>query len=89
MTGVTAVIFLGVRIQCAQCHHHPFERWFQDNYYGLKSFFSRDAQRRRLGQARRSFYDLTGSIPCSDEECCLFAPQKRVSAKNITVVTES
>lgn len=35
-----AQLFLGVRMQCAQCHHHPFERWSQDDYYGLAAFFS-------------------------------------------------
>jgi hypothetical protein len=35
-----AQLFLGVRLQCAQCHHHPFERWSQDDYYGLSAFFS-------------------------------------------------
>jgi hypothetical protein len=34
-------LFLGVRLQCAQCHHHPFERWSQDDYYSLGAFFSR------------------------------------------------
>ena len=36
-----AQAFLGVRIQCAQCHHHPFERWSQADYYGLAAIFSR------------------------------------------------
>ena len=36
-----AQLFLGVRMQCAQCHHHPFERWSQDDYYGLTAFFTR------------------------------------------------
>lgn len=35
-----AQLFLGVRMQCAQCHHHPFERWSQEDYYGLTAFFS-------------------------------------------------
>ncbi len=35
-----AQLFLGVRLQCAQCHHHPFEKWSQDDYYGLAAFFS-------------------------------------------------
>lgn len=34
-------VFLGARIQCATCHNHPFERWTQDNYYGLAAFFRR------------------------------------------------
>jgi len=33
-------LFLGVRIQCAQCHHHPSERWGQDDYYALAGFFT-------------------------------------------------
>lgn len=36
-----AQLFLGVRMQCAQCHHHPFERWSQADYYSLSAFFSR------------------------------------------------
>jgi hypothetical protein len=35
-----AQLFLGVRIGCAQCHHHPFERWSQDDYYSLAAFFA-------------------------------------------------
>ena len=33
-------VFLGVRLQCAQCHHHPYEKWSQDDYYGLAAFFT-------------------------------------------------
>lgn len=33
-------LFLGVRIECAQCHHHPSERWGQDDYAGLAGFFT-------------------------------------------------
>lgn len=35
-----AQVFLGIRIQCAQCHHHPYEKWSQDDYYGMTAFFS-------------------------------------------------
>jgi hypothetical protein len=41
-------VFLGARLQCAKCHNHPFERWTQDNYYGLGAFFHR--VQRRLTQ---------------------------------------
>ena len=34
-------VFLGVRMQCAKCHHHPFEKWSQDDYYGMAAFFAR------------------------------------------------
>src|SRR5439155_23674961 len=33
-------LFLGVRLQCAECHHHPFEKWGQDDYFGLAGFFT-------------------------------------------------
>jgi hypothetical protein len=36
-----AQVFLGTRIQCAQCHNHPFDRWTLDDYYGFAAFFSR------------------------------------------------
>ena len=32
--------FLGIRLECAKCHHHPFERWSQDDFYGLAGFFN-------------------------------------------------
>ena len=31
---------LGVRIECAKCHHHPFDRWSQDDYFGMQAFFT-------------------------------------------------
>lgn len=45
----TAQLFLGLRIQCARCHHHPFERWSQNDYYGLQAFFSRVGTKNRAG----------------------------------------
>jgi hypothetical protein len=41
LAETTAQVFLGVRLQCAKCHHHPFEVWSQDDYYGLAAFFAR------------------------------------------------
>jgi hypothetical protein len=40
-TETTAQLFLGIRIQCAKCHNHPFEKWSQDNYYGIAAAFTR------------------------------------------------
>ena len=40
--------FLGIRLECAQCHHHPFEKWGQDDFYGLAGFFE-GMQRKKLG----------------------------------------
>ena len=41
----TAQLFLGTRLQCAQCHHHPFEKWSQADYYSFGAFFSQVARR--------------------------------------------
>jgi len=35
-----AQVFMGMRIQCAQCHNHPFDRWTMDDYYGFNAFFA-------------------------------------------------
>jgi hypothetical protein len=36
----TAQLFFGIRMQCAKCHNHPFERWTQNDYYGFAAFFA-------------------------------------------------
>ena len=36
-----AQVFLGTRIQCAQCHNHPFDRWTMEDYYSFASFFAK------------------------------------------------
>lgn len=41
LTEATSQIFLGVRLECAKCHHHPFEKYGQEDYYGMAAFFSR------------------------------------------------
>lgn len=38
--GTLSQVFLGVRITCAQCHHHPFDRWTQNDYFGMSAFFT-------------------------------------------------
>ena len=42
----TAQNFLGIRLQCAQCHNHPFENWTMDDYYGFAAFFAQVAKKR-------------------------------------------
>jgi hypothetical protein len=36
-----AQVFFGLRLACAQCHHHPYERWSQDDYWGIAAYFGR------------------------------------------------
>lgn len=40
VTKTISQAFLGVRMDCAQCHHHPFEKWGQDDFYGLAGYFN-------------------------------------------------
>ncbi|MCH2365444.1 MAG: DUF1549 and DUF1553 domain-containing protein, partial [Planctomycetes bacterium] len=46
VTENVAQVFMGMRIQCAQCHNHPFDRWTQDDYYSFASFFSQIGRKR-------------------------------------------
>ena len=46
ITENVAQVFMGMRIQCAQCHDHPFDQWTQDDYYSFASFFSQVGRKR-------------------------------------------
>lgn len=52
----TAQVFLGVRVQCAKCHNHPFDRWTQTDYHRFAAFFSR-VQYRIIENNRRDMLD--------------------------------
>jgi hypothetical protein len=53
----TAQLFLGLRIQCARCHHHPFEKWSQQDYYGFSAFFSQVGRKKGyLANEERIFH---------------------------------
>ncbi len=64
----TAQVFLGMRLQCAKCHHHPFEKWSQHDYYGFAAFFARvgrkpDIKAQRSGRDAEVVYTLrSGTI---------------------------
>jgi hypothetical protein len=40
MAENVAQVFLGIRVQCSQCHNHPFDRWTMNDYYSFAAFFS-------------------------------------------------
>ncbi|MBM81481.1 MAG: S-layer protein [Planctomycetaceae bacterium] len=63
----TAQVFLGLRIGCARCHHHPFESYSQNDYYGLAAFFGRGDRKGGSGVAERRsneavFIKASGSV---------------------------
>jgi hypothetical protein len=56
----TAQLFLGLRIQCARCHHHPFEKWSQEDYYGLGAFFSRVGRKPGMAAGEERIFHQRG-----------------------------
>src|SRR5207245_5576064 len=50
LAETTAQLFFGIRMQCAKCHNHPFERWTQDDYYSMAAFFARVKQKKDLAE---------------------------------------
>ena len=88
VTADTAQVFLGIRLQCARCHHHPYERWGQDDYYGLAGFFTRIG-RKSFGEPPPYFsagrvtmgerHPLTGKVPepkYLDGQVATFTPEQ-------------
>ena len=53
MAQDVAQLFTGIRIQCAECHNHPFDRWTMDDYYGFVSFFT--GVKRKMASEPREF----------------------------------
>ena len=54
-TKTISQAFLGIRMDCAQCHHHPFEKWGQADFYGLAGFFN-GMKRDKLDDNRELVY---------------------------------
>jgi hypothetical protein len=46
LAETTTQLFFGIRMQCAKCHNHPFEKWTQDDYYSMAAFFARVKQKK-------------------------------------------
>lgn len=55
-----AQLFLGVRIQCARCHHHPFEKWSRSDYYGMAAFFSRVGRKEGMSPDEQRIFHQRG-----------------------------
>ncbi|HCK54222.1 MAG TPA: hypothetical protein DIC23_13470 [Planctomycetaceae bacterium] len=55
LTRSVSQAFLGIRMDCAQCHHHPFEKWGQDDFYGMAGFF-KGLKHTPLGPGRELVY---------------------------------
>jgi len=56
----SAQLFLGLRLQCARCHHHPFETWGTDDYFQLAAFFSRVGRKKGLQPGEERIFHNRG-----------------------------
>jgi hypothetical protein len=57
ITENVAQVFMGMRIQCAQCHNHPFDQWTQNDYYSFASFFSQIGRKRAADPRESIIYN--------------------------------
>jgi hypothetical protein len=62
----SAQLFLGLRIQCARCHHHPFEKWSQRDYYGLAAFFSQVGRKPGYEPEEQRIYHRRGEAAATN-----------------------
>ena len=70
LAAATSRIFLGIRIECAQCHDHPFDSWKRDQFWSLAAFFGgivREGQTNVFGQVREIPDRREISIPDTDQ----------------------
>ncbi len=67
--AMVSQVFLGVRIECAQCHHHPYDRWSQTDYYGMQAFFAQlDFKKIPQGEAILASKNLKTIHPRTNQE---------------------
>ncbi|HLY75963.1 MAG TPA: DUF1549 domain-containing protein [Planctomycetota bacterium] len=62
VAGKLTRAFLGVQIQCAQCHDHPFDRWTQEEFYGMASFFTEVRVKRDPKDSEMRGYHVEDSV---------------------------
>lgn len=62
LTENVAQVFMGTRIQCAQCHNHPFDRWTMDDYYSFASFFAQVKRKVAEDPRERVIFDEGGEL---------------------------
>ena len=62
LTENVAQVFMGMRIQCAQCHNHPFDRWTMDDYYSFASFFAQVKRKPAEDPRERVIFDEGGEM---------------------------
>ncbi len=92
MTAAESIgqVFLGVRIQCAKCHNHPFDSWRQDDYYGLSAYFSTISRKQidNNPKDKLDVHEITGDeiISLEDRKAEIYHPglSKKVTTKPLS-----
>ena len=76
LAASTSRVFLGMQIQCAQCHDHPFDNWSQEDFWGFAAFFAR-VRRLEQGQAQANLrlVDLDSGEVVLPETETIIAPK--------------
>ncbi len=77
-TAITARLFLGLQVQCTQCHNHPFNDWKQSQFWGMNAFFR--GTRRQGGGTQRNDFNLTDN----DAESIVFFEKRSGVMEAIT-----
>lgn len=59
LAGQTVKVFMGIRLQCAQCHDHPYEKWTQQDFWGVAAYFARQRARQIQENQKPVGFELT------------------------------
>ena len=92
LAATVSQVFLGVRIACAECHHHPFDQWATTDYYGMAAFFQnvsfkkvaryRRARRRRKRRGEKSSHQAGELSPIRWQARRPTPPQPEISERH-------
>jgi hypothetical protein len=85
----TAQLFLGLRIQCARCHHHPFEKWSQQDYYGFSAFYSQVGRKRGTRQNDERIYHRPGEAQATNPKTGQAVKPTGLGAAPLTIDKET
>ena len=84
----TAQLFLGLRIQCARCHHHPFEKWSQRDYYGFSAFYSQVSRKKDTLPQQSRIYHRRGKAQALNPKTRQQVPPTGLGSPPIEIAEE-
>jgi len=84
----TAQVLLGVRLQCAECHHHPYEKWSQQDYYGFSAFFSRVGKKKTDVPGEEAVFHNVGLAAAKNPKSGENVKPKPLGGEQLTIKPE-